>query len=586
MKINVHTHVFNFRSVMTKEAIRIFLNRLTDKSNMENGSNGLPNYLVTPLKKVLQAAWDDRSIFSDGSGLRQVLVEMVKHRDFAKHAPASLRRSLTRALENMPFVGSASEGLHIIKAVFGSILTADPGDDTEESTVSDFLDFIRVGFLPSIDAVTDHLMQQMGPRDIAVALPMDIVDNNASESDLALFPQQMTDTVAQACRYPGRLLPYFKVNPARKDHFELMSEYLLSGKCVGLKLYPPLGYSVDSPAMKDVVNLCASVHAPIISHCNKGGFRRSLNDADKAAPGHWVSHLESNPALKVCFAHFGGDENFTSNSLPSTGWASDIVNLMQRFPGQVYADVSYHVAQMSSSSKGKTYRRHMQKLFEDPITRGQILWGTDFHLVRQRASDVSYTRYFEQLLGSDSMQLIALENCSNYLGLPGSERGIGHNIERHAEWLLARRTEWKSAPAPWLAALTGTPEAAVPSPPQTHASWDQTRRVHLALYAFLWDSSYPYFTAEIRQRIQLDFQKTGSVRMGEMSHLNPPPIGGAEAPARQLVTDLISFLRVNNVQLRHGSAETNAFEQLWPVAARAQATVASLADALDHHYTS
>ncbi len=281
---------------------------------------------------------------------------------------------------------------------------------------------------------------------------MDITTGDGS--DAKLFKRQVRDTSQAVLDYPGRIFPFFAVNPARGNHLKLMKDALKNGGFVGVKLYPSLGYKLDTPEMDAVFAHCAETETPILMHCNEGGFYARKEYIPYGNPRKWRAILAKYSSLRVCFGHFGGDGNITEHPVDDSSWTGTILELMATYPG-VYADISYNTAPTKSDENAEAYFANLERwLDSDSPYRDRILFGTDFFLVRMRMRESSYWTYFETKLeetslGVDAFKQIAEINPAAYLGLPASAPRA--NIARYIDFVVAysdclKRRGWLPRP--------------------------------------------------------------------------------------------------------------------------------------------
>lgn len=514
MRINVHTHVFTFASILTKETLLVLSHRLSGRNLPEPLRDAILSYLrARRRRRPGDLSFDDfhRTIRPT--------------RFFNRIVPGRLQRLFDRHLDLPPTPETA--------AALTSLLEASLIDRHQASTpaVINAFEWLRIGFMKSIDAVTDDLISHMDDDDVAVVLPMDIIDKKAGKREKKLFLKQMEDTRRQAMRYPGRILPFAKVNPARSDSFDLFCNAIEEGACVGLKLYPSLGYRIRGGVMDEVLRFCEEKAVPVLLHCNDTGFRKSPQAARFCDPKEWIPVLDTHASLKVCFAHFGGQTQdgkpvWTHPGLPEESWAAAILDLMKRYPGRVFADLSYHWEQNEDDEAAKNYRNNLLAVLSDEHFRDQVLWGTDFHLLRLDATDTDYTESFVSLVGDDHFARLSRANPARYLGLPVDGLAEGSNITRHIAWLTdnhARAVHGR--PASWLtrhpkgAALDGGTTS--PDGP----AWDRNNRIHVSVFNFIWGYRTPvYLGEEMKRRMrrqgndpQALFEAMGRLPVGELT---------------------------------------------------------------------
>jgi predicted TIM-barrel fold metal-dependent hydrolase len=516
MKINIHAHVFNFSSILTKETILLLSHRLTGRNLPEPLRDALLSYLRARRKtRPGDISFDDFHRTMRGT------------RFFDRLIPQRLSTFFDRHLDLPP----SSE----TTAALTSLLEATLIDRHQASStqVINAFEWLRIGFMKRIDDVTDDLIAHMDDDDVAVVLPMDILDRKAGKRERALFLDQLEDTKRQALRYPGRILPFVKVNPVRRDSFHIMRDALHSGACVGLKLYPSLGYSLEGSIMKDTLLYCDKESVPVLQHCNDKGFRKSAKDAQYCDPRAWIPVLDTHHTLKICFAHFGGQSQedkpvWTAPDLPRDSWAVAILELMERYPGRVFADISYHAEQNATPEATQNYKKNLIKVLSDDRYRDHVLWGTDFHLLRMDANDSDYATGFRDLIGDELFTRISRHNPATYLGLPVDGRAAEANILRHIKWLATHHARAvHGTPALWLrehpegASIRGGGRLASPEGP----AWDSNNRIHTSVFNFLWNNRQPaYLSDRMKRHLRSHgetpealFEAVGRLPVGELA---------------------------------------------------------------------
>ncbi len=521
MQINVHTHVFNFEAILTKETVMLLNHRLTGKN--------MPGPLREVVIEYLRAKQKKRNRKLSPEDFHR---SIRGYASFKRLLPGGMRRFFDRHLD----LPSSVDTDRLLMSVLEASLT--DRDDTDASAVMNAIEWLRIGLMSSIDAVTDDLMAHLDDGDVVVVLPMDIIGKRAGKQESGRYLKQLEDTLEQALRYPGRVLPFAMVNPARKEAFRMLQRDVERGACVGLKLYPSLGYSVWDGVMKEVLRYCDRQQVPVLLHCNDSGFRKSKSAAAYCRPDHWKPVLDELPNLKVCFGHFGGETEggkpvWTAPDIPRDSWAAGILDLMEAWPGRVFADVSYHVGHLGDDDTRRNYLNNMRKVMDDATYRSQVLWGTDYHLLRMDRSDTDYTESFASQIGADHYALMSRNNPAAFLGLPDNGRPEGANIARHVDWLAGQHARpVHGRPAEWLidhpegrtikAGTPGVPGTAVTA---EGAGWDVNNYIHTSVFNFLWHYNTPSFLSEgMRKRIEgradnqeAKFEAMGRVPVGELS---------------------------------------------------------------------
>ncbi len=448
MRINCHSHVFNLQSVFSSQS----------KQQLEDRLAGAK--VPKPIRKIIV-----NLAVAVISRKREIFVGDELHMDKGllglKGMADSRSNDLRDALNELKRLNEKRwQGYRNFRS---TVMRLRPSElDFRYSEPTDWLDFLHVSFSP-VDDITDKLLKGMAPDDITVALMIEYYGDphtaDPSEMD-ELYQWQIEDTLRQTWRHPGRVLPFLGVDTRRPDFKDYMHRHLGDGSCVGVKIYPSAGFPVNDHKMDDVLRICEDHEAPLLMHCNRGGF--SLASAvENANPGHWWKLLKEHPTLRVCFGHFGGDD-FISGAFrrkkpkyTKTPWHTEILSLMKE-TDNVYADLSYH-SLLRDSSYGAQYRAAINAILHQEGFTDNILWGTDYTLILLAMQDTSYTREFQEFLDG-FFDTLSRRSPLRYLGLDPEFVRARHkkNMDRHIDWLeqnldnIRRHRSPMSQPAPWL----------------------------------------------------------------------------------------------------------------------------------------
>lgn len=517
MRFNCHAHIFNFRSVFTPETISILVNRLSREK--------WPDFATKAAEKVLRKVVKGEMLEEDA--IIRELVSTLK-------ADKAIKRLLTSATGKMPpgltlalegnVADLPADALREILGKIGTALAALDDKDSGRADLGDLLAFLAIGVKPSITAVARELLKQSGPDTAVVALMMDITAGG--EDDDALYLGQIEDTARAVRAFPGRVLPFVAVNPRRKLHFERMTFALEERGAVGVKLYPSLGFEVDTLEMRRVYAYCETNEIPVLLHCNRGGFYRNTASIEFCDPNAWKVVLGEHPGLKVCFGHFGGDENLITPDIAADSWTGRILALMRRHPGQVFADISYHDDPMDGGDHETNYFANLEEILDDPVTRSQVLFGSDFLMVRQRVSDANLWRFFESRIKAPAFKRITETNPRAFLGMPRADgKGSGANIRRHLAYLAKHPTGVQEMPADWILAGVEAEFGPVEFIPNEFGSdWTANNEAHFYTERF--------FRERLSQsdNATLNFTQVGHVRMRDLPNW---PDAGVPAALRK-----------------------------------------------------
>jgi predicted TIM-barrel fold metal-dependent hydrolase len=506
MRFNCHTHIFPLKTVFTLKTLQIFLNRI--------GRDEWPPFVIEVIDELARQAIAGVPLDEDDivRAFAAKLGDSKKFASFLKGIDGKIPGDVQLLIDGDPALVGTNALRDRLRRL-GDLITENK--DAENKTLNDLLATLVIALKPSVAAVADKLMELSGPDTTVVALMMDITSGGSADEEL--FQQQIEDTAAAALAYPGRLLPFVAVHEQRESHFERMQYALTERGFAGIKLYPSLGTNVGSDAMARVFDYCAEHDVPILLHCSAGGFYATKAQVKLCDPARWNKILEQRPQLRVCFGHFGGDENLVGRKIPADSWTQTILELMASYPG-VYADIAFHDRPMAGGAAQENYFAQLESLLSAGSTAaGRILFGSDFFLVRQRVREDNLWDYFKTNFSAAAFEQITVTNPSAFLGLPKADgSGTRPNIARHLQWLAAHRADVRGAPSEWAqAGITNLLGAGVAfNPGGLGPRWTLNNTAHHYTWYYLKERQlYPTEAA-------LPFPAAGAVRVRQLQYWN------------------------------------------------------------------
>jgi hypothetical protein len=184
-----------------------------------------------------------------------------------------------------------------------------------------------------------------------------------------------------------------------------------NGRALGIKLYPPIGFSPypdEDVALKKYLEFydwCIEEQIPLTVHCQPGSYSvdRDQDNVDEDAHGeNWLKlfqHWESGKfkvngdirELRINFAHFSGEKCL--RKLVKSGrtrknsdyrWARALVQMLKTYPC-AYADISAY-----DWSSRKEYKENFSRLIEMDVQGAfgdgyplieKLMWGSDVPMV-------------------------------------------------------------------------------------------------------------------------------------------------------------------------------------------------------------
>lgn len=192
---------------------------------------------------------------------------------------------------------------------------------------------------------------------------------------------------------------------------------------IGFKMYTALGYRPDDLLLPDLSKFyqkCSQpdLAIPIICHCSRGGllthewshYYKKQSPAielekheikewyaqEFISPFAWERVLKKFPNLKLCLAHFGGEECWgKQREKQKHDWFAKLIELMKstRYPN-VYVDMAYFLFDDSIIDQ-------FAEAVKDDNVRQKILFGTDWYLMEMEWTKIgllaTYKHYFERV---------------------------------------------------------------------------------------------------------------------------------------------------------------------------------------------
>jgi predicted TIM-barrel fold metal-dependent hydrolase len=240
---------------------------------------------------------------------------------------------------------------------------------------------------------------------------------------------------------PDNVIPFATLHPGGKDRVAEVRHAIETLGFRGLKLYPRLGFAPDHPVlMNEVYPLLAERNLPVMTHCSRGGVRGRgvpVAAADRfTRPEAFDPVWERFPDLRVCFAHFGGQDDW--RAYVDEGYDPDDPDALSEnwqrlirhrigtgtFPS-MWTDISYTLFHFSDFVP---FLRLFLTGEEDEVKRlrARVLFGSDFYMTRQeRLSERAVCFRLRNALGEDIFRRIAVDNPEIWLGeKPDDQAGL------------------------------------------------------------------------------------------------------------------------------------------------------------------
>ncbi|MGA3085578.1 MAG: amidohydrolase family protein [Thermodesulfobacteriota bacterium] len=260
------------------------------------------------------------------------------------------------------------------------------------------------------------------------------------------FQIQMQQLADLKKKYGDKVFPFLSVDPRRPNILETVKQQVGSDKIfLGIKLYPPIGFSPTDPVLMGANNLyayCQDKGIPITAHCSNGGF---ATYADKViVSGHiydrntgqvkevnqetiefqhhffsetkeaieerantlnnpriWELVVKKYPGLYLNLAHLGGN---------SDDWREVILSMMKN-ENNLYSDLACH----SDPVLLQKIQAEIYNNGPSSQAKGRIMYGSDYYILMLFADDLDgYLKSFKTIFAGD-FQTISFSNPQKFL---------------------------------------------------------------------------------------------------------------------------------------------------------------------------
>ncbi|SDE12457.1 amidohydrolase family protein [Rhodospira trueperi] len=335
---------------------------------------------------------------------------------------------------------------------------ANPFSDTDR--LDRLAKFTKAGFNKSQEAVFNDIAKFYPDDTRFIVLPMDMEGmgygkpakgENGEDHGIA---SQHEELATLSVKTNGQVIPFVHFDPRRendgprqengdspKNAKECIEYWIEKRGFKGVKLYPPLGYSLDETVKEkdaggnekdefrylEVLEYCDEKKLPVMVHCSTGSVRakryRDRKDyaSALASPKRYEPVLKRFTNLRLCMGHFGGSVAWNAYMRDPDGdgqyekeanktWLKDIRDLMEKYDN-VYADISYTMFDFDSNIA------MLSVLLEDPRIKPKVLFGSDFYMSENETlSEREHCIRIRHGLGLESFRQIAETNPLAYLG--------------------------------------------------------------------------------------------------------------------------------------------------------------------------
>lgn len=351
-----------------------------------------------------------------------------------------------------------------------------------EKSASGIIDFLLQNFQYRYVSVHQYLRTYNvpGKRVVDLMLPS-MVDYDwwlaEGRSTQTTLPVQVQVAEQISILTGGRVHAFVPFDPLKQVAFELygtgedslglVQRAIRSHGCVGVKLYPPMGFAAlgnadlrmpngtsywardwlpdltDRPdlgqrldnAMRELFAWCVEEQVPVMAHTNiSNGVTPEFEEL--AGAKYWAKALHDYPNLRISFGHFGGVGG--EKGLDQSKEFVELMSTAAGAPGQfAYADAAYFSEVLDGDPK---MLETLKDLYDHTVMKegaalaNRFMYGTDWEMTLAHGNVGNYLSDWANLL-----QGIEARPAIKQAGLVGlSDKFFGQNA---ADWIGLRQGE-------------------------------------------------------------------------------------------------------------------------------------------------
>jgi predicted TIM-barrel fold metal-dependent hydrolase len=266
--------------------------------------------------------------------------------------------------------------------------------------------------------------------DVSVILPLDWAfaryydqhypgwreDSGYSQDDINRY------SCENAKKYPGRVYSFAGVDPRRRDAVKILEKAVTEYGAIGLKLYPPCGFTPDDPLCYPLYNKCIELDIPVLTH---SGY--TFCAALESMPSHpkYIEKVAVDfPELTIIIGHSG------IQTLASNAWWEDCMGIA-RSKFNVYLDTTAWNETVVGLTKDVPRLLQMLRTEFDIVGAHRVMFGTDlpgFTLPEDREESKKYVNILRNLpefgkehgivFSQEETELYGYQNAQRILKLP------------------------------------------------------------------------------------------------------------------------------------------------------------------------
>jgi predicted TIM-barrel fold metal-dependent hydrolase len=275
-----------------------------------------------------------------------------------------------------------------------------------------------------------------------VVLPMDMSRMNAGGVEIGI-DEQHREVAKLRDEHPDLVVPFAAVDPRHDGIVEKTIALIDERGFRGLKLYPPTGYHPFDRRLWPLYDYAEAHDVPVLTHCSRPASVQYRGEPTREMrvdpvtgdvlqlgryellerftdPDAYVPLLRAHPKLRVCLAHFGGQDDWKryldrpwhSGTGQEKSWLAKILDMIRSgdYPG-LWTDISYTLY----ADDEHVYL--LEVLLSDPKVSERVLFGSDFYVVENaELEERRRSVRIRAVLGEQLFTQIAVTNPKVFLG--------------------------------------------------------------------------------------------------------------------------------------------------------------------------
>ncbi|MCK9281869.1 MAG: amidohydrolase family protein [Melioribacteraceae bacterium] len=305
---------------------------------------------------------------------------------------------------------------------------------THKDYIEKYAEFIRIGKLPSQDAIFD-LCSSVYPHGTQfIVITMDMSQMGAGKVRQP-YREQITE-IGELSKRHQNIIPFIHLDPRNTNHYDnLLLAHEVYG-FEGVKIYPNLGHLPDTAEMINIFEYCKRFNLSMIFHCSpfnpvhfqgtKEEFKKALsgsifynkidfNQSKRTLSSYFSHPLNYKGLFKVydtvncSFAHFGSEyywDKYLKKDFDDN-WFLIIKGMLQTYK-RVFSDISF-------TANNKNYFPIIKELIDDPLISEKIIYGSDFSMNSTRKSEYDFYNDLKNSIGEERFKKISFDNAIKFL---------------------------------------------------------------------------------------------------------------------------------------------------------------------------